>query len=800
MQTVYKKILREVGCYKNRTVLTLLGIMIGIFSLGFILSAYTILDREMDRNFMDTNPASIVINISNLDEKGINDLSEAHPELNMEVRKCIQARINRGNGTYGTIYLYGINDFQDLKIDTFTLEKGKFPKNVSEMVLERDAISLLPNVTKGYDEEEVLIKLPGQEEQKVHLSGKVHVPGLSPASMEKYSYGFMSLEGLQALGDKGWYDEVHILWEVKQFNKEQLKIMAQTLEEELTQSGYSVEGIKVPEPGKHPHNDQLQSFLFLLETFTVIALFVACMIVINLINALMCTQKKQMAIMKATGATTWTIAKPYFLYVILMSFTAELVALPLAYMVGSKYADFAAGVLNFNIKSYAVPIWSTSLQILLGVVVTLAAAFYPIYKNAKLTIKEGLAAQEGAENIDGKMRFYKGHLRQNRFNSFNLQSWLKLSLRNTFRKKGRTLFAVVALASGGVIFMTSQNIVASIAQTVSEAKHDASYTYDIKLHGTYSQNELEKVLKNVPEVQTFEIYQSNEASLIAEGDQTARYKVKVFANEAKVLKSIKGTKKKGIQNPIVISQGLLEDELSLKLGEQVVMKIGSQSAKVTIAGVNDEIPPLPYMYMARTDYERLFGTSGEQNLLVYLDKAHMPSGEKQLEIAAKIEQQFNENKIEIAENWNIYLLRQAFADHLKVMINFLSMVAILAIMVGGISMASIIGINVSERKRELGILRAIGAGEGKVKQMMLFEVVTMGIMGWLFSVAMAYPISVLTGNYFGQIFIHTNLSHTVSISGIFIWLGLALVAAIVSGIIPTNEAAHLPLSKMLSYE
>jgi len=48
MQTVYKKVLRELGHYKSRTFLTLVGIVIGIFSMGFILSAYAILNREMN--------------------------------------------------------------------------------------------------------------------------------------------------------------------------------------------------------------------------------------------------------------------------------------------------------------------------------------------------------------------------------------------------------------------------------------------------------------------------------------------------------------------------------------------------------------------------------------------------------------------------------------------------------------------------------------------------------------------------------------------------------------------------------
>lgn len=115
-------------------------------------------------------------------------------------------------------------------------------------------------------------------------------------------------------------------------------------------------------------------------------------------------------------------------------------------------------------------------------------------------------------------------------------------------------------------------------------------------------------------------------------------------------------------------------------------------------------------------------------------------------------------------------------------------------------MVSIIGMNVTERKRELGVLRAIGANKRKIMQMILMEVTAMGILGWLVGALIAYPISVLAGNHFGQIFLHTNLQNTVSFSKMVIWLGLAVGTSILSGIIAAKQVVQAPLRDMLDYE
>ena len=131
--------------------------LIGIAAVGAVLSAYSILTREMNRNFMDTNPAAIVFKVGNLDAKAIKLIKQTYGDMDIEIRKTILARVGKGDGTFGTIYLRAVMDFENQKVDTFTLEKGRFPVYASQMVLERDCLKILKNLEKGVGES-ILIK------------------------------------------------------------------------------------------------------------------------------------------------------------------------------------------------------------------------------------------------------------------------------------------------------------------------------------------------------------------------------------------------------------------------------------------------------------------------------------------------------------------------------------------------------------------------------------------------------------------------------------------------------------------
>src|SRR3990170_7258472 len=57
----WRKVLRDLWTNELRALLAILAIAIGIFGVGSILSAYSILTREINVNFFSTNPTSAIL-------------------------------------------------------------------------------------------------------------------------------------------------------------------------------------------------------------------------------------------------------------------------------------------------------------------------------------------------------------------------------------------------------------------------------------------------------------------------------------------------------------------------------------------------------------------------------------------------------------------------------------------------------------------------------------------------------------------------------------------------------------------
>ena len=109
-------------------------------------------------------------------------------------------------------------------------------------------------------------------------------------------------------------------------------------------------------------------------------------------------------------------------------------------------------------------------------------------------------------------------------------------------------------------------------------------------------------------------------------------------------------------------------------------------------------------------------------------------------------------------------------------------------------------LNVLERIREIGVLRAIGAGNGAVLQVVIVEGVLIGLLSWAIGAVLAIPVGQVIANAIGKIMFNTSLSYTVSVSGIFLWLAVVVVISAVASYFPAQQAADLSVREVLAYE
>jgi putative ABC transport system permease protein len=121
----------------------------------------------------------------------------------------------------------------------------------------------------------------------------------------------------------------------------------------------------------------------------------------------------------------------------------------------------------------------------------------------------------------------------------------------------------------------------------------------------------------------------------------------------------------------------------------------------------------------------------------------------------------------------------------------LGAVAAISLLVGGIGVMNIMLVTVTERTREIGIRKAIGAGRGDIVVQFIAEAVFLSIVGALAGVA---------AGLIGSRFKIVGVEPVVAPWSVFLAFGVAVAVGLFFGIYPANRAAALKPIDALRYE
>jgi putative ABC transport system permease protein len=130
----------------------------------------------------------------------------------------------------------------------------------------------------------------------------------------------------------------------------------------------------------------------------------------------------------------------------------------------------------------------------------------------------------------------------------------------------------------------------------------------------------------------------------------------------------------------------------------------------------------------------------------------------------------------------------------------LMVMALLTVGVGGIGLASTMSMNVLERTREIGVIRAIGAGSGDIRRMIVVEGVIVGILSWWIGLGLSYPLSRLICAGVGLALLQRPLDYVFNWESVGIWLGLIVALSALASLWPAINAGRLTVRDALAYE
>ncbi|MCK4667456.1 ABC transporter permease [Candidatus Dependentiae bacterium] len=136
---------------------------------------------------------------------------------------------------------------------------------------------------------------------------------------------------------------------------------------------------------------------------------------------------------------------------------------------------------------------------------------------------------------------------------------------------------------------------------------------------------------------------------------------------------------------------------------------------------------------------------------------------------------------------------KVFSNVMNTVTMIISIIAGLSLFVGGIGIMNIMLISVTERTKEIGIRKAVGASRGDILRQFLIEAVVLSSIGGV------------SGIIFGSLFsvVIAKIAHwpvSISVPSIIIAFTFSFVVGIIFGIFPANKASRLNPIDCLHYE
>lgn len=270
---------------------------------------------------------------------------------------------------------------------------------------------------------------------------------------------------------------------------------------------------------------------------------------------------------------------------------------------------------------------------------------------------------------------------------------------------------------------------------------------------------IEGITPSYEEVQDFHVQAGR---YIVDLDNSFRMKVALIGTEAAATFF-------GTENPV--NQTLQLNGVSFK----IVGLLESKGSSMTASNDNKLLIPI-------STAERFLRSPGVRSITVQVgDTNQIDAVKSQLEAAL-------DKKFLNAENaYNIFN-SQEMLDTLNSTTQMLSLalggIAGISLLVGGIGIMNIMLVSVSERTREIGVRKAIGAKQRDILTQFLVESIALSGFGGLIGIGLGYGASALIGQYSG-------LSTSVSASVVAFSFGFSLFIGVIFGMIPAYKAAKL---------
>ena len=791
----WSKVVSDLWETKSRTILVVASIAVGVFAIGMIMTAFVIVSQDINIGFAATNPSNIEIWTQPFQEDFIRIIERIPGVTDAEGRRMTGARAKRGDEIWQGLNLVTAPDYENLSINLLSALEGTNIPDHRELVISESFMT-----STGYQVgDELLVELPNGSSQNMEVVGLVNDQATGRGDPSADPAAYLTTNTLRSLGLNDYFNRLYITVEDGS-DIQAIEAIASVVEDKVERNGRDVYRSELTVSNEHPFGSTILALLGVLGALGILVTILSSTLIINTLNALLSQQMRQIGVMKLVGGQSFQILGMYMVLIFAYGLIALLIAVPLGTMAGNAFAEFIGYMMGAELQGFRIVPIAVIFQVLVAFLIPLGSGYFPVRKGSNTNVRRAISNDRPGGKSTGLDWMNK------------VSKWIGwvsrpilLSVRNTFRERGRLALTMFTLTIAGAVFIGVFNVRASMADFMDQISSLFMGDVTITFNQPYSVKRIEQIIKPLPGVTSLEGW-SGAGGEIWDEDDNVLENLGIIAPPADSdlvdVDLVAGRwLEPGENKAIVVSDTIYDTFPELEPGDTIPVKIpGERVDDWAVVGVFRFISMLgdPIAYADFDFIADLYDTPNQAASYRVTTDNHSLIGQR--EMSQFLDEYLNDRGLSVASIEAGLTIQEEAGQGINILVIFLLIMAMLTAFVGSIGLTGTMGMNVLERTREIGVMRAIGAVDVEIIKSVVIEGMIIGLITWLQAIVLSFPISYLLLNIISVAMMGTSMDLTITTEGMIIWLVVVVVLAFIASILPARNAARLTINEVLAYE
>ncbi|MDQ2919809.1 MAG: ABC transporter permease [Verrucomicrobiota bacterium] len=780
MNTQWRKILGDFRAHRLQIALIGLVLTLGAAGVVAALNARAVLQREIARSFAAAETPDIVLWFDKVDSALLPKVRAQPGVAEVDARRAVFSRIAGKNGKWFPMRLIVLRNFDGQRLGKIHQHDGVWPPADGEIFIEQSGRTMLDTKIG----EELQIRKPSGGMAALPLAAFVHDPAVAPSPQDRVIYGYVNSVTASLIGQSEDLDQLLVrlknpgdLSDTTEYAHELRDALKASGEDPLRADAW---------PHQHPHASLMATMLRVLQAFAAIAFVCGASLALYMVSIWMKREVRQVGIMKTLGARSHQLAAQYLGLVAPIVILANAIAFPLGAWLGRALVRYYQTVFNIDVTEWSPPNSLLRFELLFTFAIPLLAMFVPIARAARMTAHK--AIQEPGIVAPGRTAKWIAMPGNRRWT---------FALRNTFRRPGRLAITLLTLSAGGALLLTADNTYESLMRVVDVSLGNQGHDIQVQLQRPAPSAELTAIARQVPEVEIAEAWrtaaitigtpdhhESSRISLLGYPIETRLFQLPV--KEGRLPLS-------GESDTVVINRLVQEALPNARVGSEFEIHFRDRRTTVRVVGVVEEIGA-PIIYAASPTFEAITAMGDNATLLRVKTSVDAPDSISTALDQALLDAHFVSSSIQTRDDF-----RKALEEHFAAVTDVMRIVAVAAALVGAISLAASVGLNVLERAREIGVIRALGATPRAVRAMFLLESGTVALLSAIVSVIAGIVFTRKINAMASRDLLHVAVPLHISLAGIIALVG-GVVILLLTVWVFLGRMLRLSVREVLAYE